>query len=264
FDTPERRADLEHRLKSLLRQVGDESVRRHYLQDADERLRSFFAGRGAHGGGRERGTTRGRREDRTAPSGRGAAGGGRRSAISDRLARSSLTRPRRVPEPSLREIAIVLGFVNHPVLIHEAFDYFADLDLPEGDLDRLRSSVLDVYAEAPPADREALLAELARRGTREIFDVHEAKARQVRLWPFLADAAAEDAREAVRQALHLQHRSRSLSLELKNAEEALGHDSSEASFAHLLEVKREIERVDGTEALIDGFGTLSGRPAKAI
>ncbi|WP_206453443.1 DNA primase [Aurantimonas marina] len=265
FDTPERRADLEHRLKALLRQVGDESVRRHYLQDADERLRSFFAGSGSggHGGGKDRNNAR--REDRSGgSSGRGAAAGGRRSAISDRLARSSLTRPRRVPEPSLREIAIVLGFVNHPVLIHEAFDYFADLELPEGDLDRLRSSVLDAYAEAPPANREALLAELVRRGARAIFDAYEAKARQVRLWPFLADAAPEDAREAVRQALHLQHRSRSLSLELKQAEEALGRESSEASFAHLIEVKREIERVDGTEALIDGFGTLSGRPAKAI
>ena len=51
---------------------------------------------------------------------------------------------------------------------------------------------------------------------------------------------------------------------LKLAEEALGRESSEAAFAHLMEVKRELERVDGTEALIEGFGTLSGRPAKAI
>jgi DNA primase len=86
----------------------------------------------------------------------------------------------------------------------------------------------------------------------------------VRLWPFLSDAAPEDAREAVRQALHLHHRSRALASELKLAEEALGRESSEAAFAHLMEVKRELERVDGTEALIEGFGTLSGRPAKAI
>ena len=68
----------------------------------------------------------------------------------------------------------------------------------------------------------------------------------------------------MRQALHLHHRSRSLSRELRQAEEALGRDASEAAFAHLVEVKREIERVDGTEALIEGFGILSGRPAKSI
>ena len=83
--------------------------------------------------------------------------------------------------------------------------------------------------------------------------------------PFYLDAETpEDAREAVRQALHLHHRSRALASELKLAEEALGRESSAAAFAHLMEVKRELERVDGTEALIEGFGTLSGRPAKAI
>lgn len=270
FDTPERRADLEHRVKALLRQVGDESVRRHYLQDVEERLRSFFGGsaktagysnrrdgRDNRGGGRDR-------DDRGGGQRRGGAAGGRRSAISDRLARSSLMRPQQGPQPSLREIAIVLGFVNHPALIHEEFDYFADLDLPTGDLDRLRSCVLDAYAESPPADRDALLAELQARGARDIFESYENKARMVRLWPFLSDAAPEDAREAVRQALHLHHRSRALASELKLAEEALGRESSEAAFAHLMEVKRELERVDGTEALIEGFGTLSGRPAKAI
>ena len=268
-----------------MRQIGDESVRRHYLADADARLGAYFGGASSGGQNRRGGYDRsyggqGRGEDfgsggprgggsrggRTAPGGaRGNHGGSaRRSAISDRLARSSLTRPQRMPEPSLREIAIVLGFVNHPQLIRDEFDYFADLELPSGDLDRLRSTVLDAYAENPPNDRETLLGELDRRGTRALFDAYEAKARLVRLWPVLPEAAAEDAREAVRQALHLQHRASALSVELKRAEEALGREESEAAFAHLIEVKRELERVDGTEALIEGFGILSGRAAKSI
>ncbi|MCB8838619.1 DNA primase [Aurantimonas sp. VKM B-3413] len=260
FDTPERRADLEHRLKALFRQIGDETVRRHYQDDAAERLRGFFGA--APAGGRDQ---RGRRgEERRPGPRRPGAAGGRRSAISQQLARSSLAMRPRAAEPSLREITIVLGFINHPSLLEEEFEAFTDLDLPPGDLARLRSSVLDAYAEHLPSDREALLDDLSRRGTRGLFDVFEAKARAVRLWPVLAEAAPEDAREAVRQALRLHHRYRSLNRELIQAEEALGREQSEAAYAHMIEVKREIERIEGMEALIDGFGVLSGRPAKAI
>ena len=42
FDTPERRAELESRLRTLSRQIADESVRRHYQQDLQERLSGFF------------------------------------------------------------------------------------------------------------------------------------------------------------------------------------------------------------------------------
>ncbi|MEX6506493.1 DNA primase [Jiella sp. M17.18] len=260
FDTPERRADLEQRLKALFRQIGDETVRRHYQDDAAERLRSFFGA--APAGGRDQ---RGRRgEDRRPQGRRPGAAGGRRSAISQQLARSSLAMQRRVPEPSLREITIVLGFVNHPALLEEEFEAFATLDLPPGDLSRLRSSVLDAYADHLPGDRETLLADLSRRGTRDLFEHFEAKARAVRLWPVLAEAAPEDAREAVRQALRLHYRYRSLHRELVQAEEALGREGSEAAYAHMIEVKREIERIEGMEALIEGFGVLSGRPAKAI
>ncbi|KQT83390.1 DNA primase [Aurantimonas sp. Leaf443] len=268
FDTPERRADLEQRLKAAVKRIGDESVRRHYLRDADERLAAFFgparqgAGRGAprerQGGARE---ARGQGGEGR----RTAAAGTRRSPISDRLSRSSLTRPAGGGQASsLREIAIVLGFVNHPLLIEEAFDYFAALDLAEGDLDRLRSVVLDIHAEKATNDRSELLAEIERRGAGDLFRLFEARARMVRLWPVLAEAAPEDAREAVRQALHLHHRSRSLHTELRIAEEALMRDQSDEAYAHMLEVKREIESVEGTEALIEGFGTLSGRAVKTF
>ncbi|MCQ8784120.1 DNA primase [Mangrovibrevibacter kandeliae] len=264
FDTPERRADLERRLKDLVRQVGDESVRRHYLQDVEERLRGFF-GTGPseprrRGDGGERGE-RGRFNGGGRPRG-GAAG--RRAMASDRLVRSPLMQRGGAGAPSLRETAIVIGFINHPTLFDEAFDYFADVELPHGELDQLRSLVLDIYADSHPADRDELLETLERRGGGTIFEKMEAKVRLVRLWPFLPEAAPEDAREAVRQALHLHHRFLALHRELRMAEEALGQDPTEAVYAHMIEVKREIESLSGMEALVDGFGVLSGRPAKSI
>ncbi|MEF2073319.1 DNA primase [Consotaella aegiceratis] len=268
FDTPERRADLEQRLKTLTRQIGDESVRRHYLQDVDERLRGFFGPAPEPRRGRsDRFETR-----RPAASNR-HGGPSRRTPISDRLSRSGLVRRETTAHPSGRAVAIVIGFINHPILFHEAFDHFADLDLPAGDLARLRSCVLDIYAERSPADRDALLAEVERRGLIDVFNAHEQRVRYLRFWPALADAALEDAREAIRQALHLHHRFRLLTKELELAEEALrvavsdvgeaDPSVSEAAYANMIEIKREIESLGGMEALIDGFGVLSGRSAKA-
>ncbi|GGD92948.1 DNA primase [Aureimonas endophytica] len=270
FDTPERRAELEHRVKGLVREIRDESVRRHYAQDMDDRLRAFFgpppteARRGGWQGGERRRGERPPWQNGGGGGGGRAPGGGapRRQVVSDRLARSSLIRrPEAAASP--REIAIVVGFVNHPQLFHEGFDYFAGVELPDGDLARLRSAVLDIYAEHHPASREELVAHLDRVGLRPVYEDCCGTMRRLRLWPFLDDAAPEDAREAVRQALHLHHRARSLHRELRTAEEALGHDPTEAAYLHVVEVKREIETLHGTEALIDGFGILSGRAMKS-
>ncbi|BDA85765.1 DNA primase [Aureimonas sp. SA4125] len=264
FDTPERRADLEHRLKAMTRQIGDENVRRHYLQDVDGRLKSFFGAgkaqpRRNEGGRPPYGSRRDGEDGRRGKS----AAGQQRAVVSDRLARSSLMKRASVQESSLREVAIVVGFINHPLLFHEAFDYFAELELPQGGLSQLRSAVLDIYAEHHPGSREELLRHLAPDGARAVYEGFQQRLRELRLWTFLEDAAPEDAREAVRQALHLHHRFRSLNRELRSAEEILGQQPSETAYAHVVEVKREIEALAGTEALIDGFGILSGRGAKS-
>ena len=164
----------------------------------------------------------------------------------------------------LREVTIVVGFVNHPLLLREAFDYLADLELGSAELERLRSAVIDVYADHLPHTREEIRDELGRRGLLPLFESFETQLRLVRLWTVLPDAALEDAREAVRQALHLQHRYRSLHRELRVAEEAMGTDADELAYVQIVEIKREIDNLAGTEALIEGFGILSGRPAKGI
>jgi DNA primase len=46
---------------------------------------------------------------------------------------------------------------------------------------------------------------------------------------------------------------------LKDAELALGEVASEANYAWLRDVKARLSEVDGTEALIEGFGESSGR-----
>ena len=58
-------------------------------------------------------------------------------------------------------------------------------------------------------------------------------------------------------ALHRQWHS--LIKEFKDAEQALGRDSTEANYSWLQDVKARLSVIDGTEALVEGFGASSGR-----
>jgi len=46
--------------------------------------------------------------------------------------------------------------------------------------------------------------------------------------------------------------------------EALMAEFTEESFEKLQDIKNQITSVDGTEALIEGFGSLSGRAARSL
>ena len=77
-------------------------------------------------------------------------------------------------------------------------------------------------------------------------------------------AAREDVLATWHQLVALHRQWHSLLRELKDAELALGEDPSEANLAWLRDVKARIGEVDGTEALIEGFGELSGRLQKSM
>jgi DNA primase len=53
-------------------------------------------------------------------------------------------------------------------------------------------------------------------------------------------------------------------MELKAAEGALAADDSEENLARLVEIRNEMAKEAGTEALIEGFGVSSGRPARSF
>ena len=55
----------------------------------------------------------------------------------------------------------------------------------------------------------------------------------------------------------------SLLKELRDAEAAVGHPS-EANYSWLQDVKARLGLLDGTEALIEGFGASSGRPVQSL
>ena len=84
------------------------------------------------------------------------------------------------------------------------------------------------------------------------------------VWGAQKDAAREDVLSTWRQLVSLHRQWHSLLRELKDAEAALGEDASEASLAWLRDVKARMAEVDGTEALIEGFGESSGRFQRSV
>ena len=84
------------------------------------------------------------------------------------------------------------------------------------------------------------------------------------VWGARAAAAPSDVLLTWKQLIALHRQWDSLTRELRDAETALGQDNSEANYARLRDVKTRLATLEGTEALIEGFGASSGRPARSL
>lgn len=269
FDTPERRAELEARLREITSRIGDENVRRHYALEMRDRAQQFFGrARQSNQMGGQRGNNRnGYGQGQGAygqggygQKGRGAASG--RLGVSESLARSSLVKSASSSSmPPMRETAILLILINHPRLIDEDFEAMAAIDLDHPQLRQLHLAMLDAMAAAHVQDGTEMREALRLAGHGETIEMLEVIVRRARVWTATERAAEEDAREALRQAVHLHQRARVLHKELRAVEAALMDDETGEVFGRLLDIQNEIRKAEAIEALIDGFGIPSGRPA---
>ena len=84
------------------------------------------------------------------------------------------------------------------------------------------------------------------------------------VWGARPDAAPDDVLVTWSQLVALHRQWHHLTKELKDAEQALGQDASEGNYLRLRDVKARLSNMDGTEALIEGFGASSGRGARQL
>lgn len=263
FDTPEKRAKLESRLREIIGTIRDESVRRHYLQDIKDRLSAFF------GGSNDRRDYKNPRENAT--SGRFAPQTQRRSATPGRIAASSsLLNSAVVKRGSarlpLRETLLVAGVLHHPAILKGLFDEFAALPLTHADIRKVHAAILDASVgedeEASDGEGSAVAVFVRKQCGNEIMERMEAQLRENRLWQALPDASFEDALDGWRQAYRLHIRRHTLESELRLAEGAYAREDNEANWENLKQVRNELAREEGMEAMIEGFGVSSGRPSR--
>ncbi|WEX86126.1 DNA primase [Sinorhizobium garamanticum] len=268
FDTPEKRAELEARLRQVTSVIADESVRRHYGQDMRDRLNAFLQG-GAPFRNERRPFERGGRQSgrRTAAPDpvRGAiveAGTAASSKLNQLLKADRSVRP-----PVLRESVLALTIVNHPQLLFDEYDEISTIEFDHHDLQRCWAIVLNAAAaNGPRLTREILVEQLETEGFGALIAALDQQVRYARLWTATVAAAPEDAREGYLQALALHRRSKALHWQRRELERELAHATEEGDLEvvpqllrTLQEVQFEVTRLENQEAIIEGFGVLSGR-----
>jgi DNA primase len=293
FATPERRAALEARINEISNGIRDEVVRRYYRQDLVQRLQRTFApdaGRGSYGQrGFGQGGFSGRRGESPrpfAPRGAGPAGrfaprGGRGAgaapaispgpyqAASPQLATSPIMRGQR-SAMSRREALILQSLINHPWLLHDHLEEVAMLELAHPEATKLRAGIITAFANdhhhSPDVEEQAekMRADLEARGLSEVLQRVERAITTGAVWGAKPGAAREDVLATWQQLVVLHQKTHALLREKKDAELALGDEPSEANLAWLKDVSARLESLDGTEALIEGFGELSGRFRKSV
>ena len=274
FDTPERRAALEARINEVTTAIGDEAVRRYYRQDFSARLSQFFAPAQAPrreprlGGNWREPRSGGNWRERDADWQRTAAPrtAGRAMpyvVVSQQLASSPVHRGHRSAVPR-REALILQAALNYPWLLHDHLEELASLEFRHVDTERLKGALIDIAAHAAALDAEALKAELAARSLIEVMERIALSITTPSVWGARPEAAPDDVLVTWSQLVALHRQWHSLTKELKDAEQALGQDASEANYLRLRDVKARLSRVEGTEALIEGFGASSGRGVRSL
>lgn len=258
LDTPERRAALERRLGEVSQTIADESLRRHYARELSDRFAALFGGPVDY---------RGRR----AAAGRGSGARprfGREPAprgpvtIGSSLANSPLFRGTK-PQIAPREALILLILLNHPQLLASRLEEVAALDFTSADADALRAVLVRCMADGVGKPEDMARA-VAAAGLKPLCDRLSGMVAHASLWSVRAGAAAADAAESLRQALILQHRALALNKELRKIEARLAASPSDHDSARLGDIQSQLNALDGTEATVEGFGSLSGRSTRAL
>ncbi|MGB6503162.1 MAG: DNA primase [Xanthobacteraceae bacterium] len=288
FDTPERRAAFEARVGEVTATITDEAVRRYYRQDFSEKLRRMFTPaeistrRGNFNKtGFNRGPTGKPYDQRTRPgsvAGSAASTFGRDDtyvAVSANLAAGPLHRGHRAAIPR-REALILQAALNHPWLLHDHLEELAAAEFRHADTQRLKGALIDVFAHhfaegfandtSPDGaeERAALSSELAKRGFGDVLERIHRSITTLSVWGAGPNAAAADVLLTWKQLVALHRQWHSLTRELRDAETALGADNTEANYARLRDVKARLSSLDGTEALVEGFGASSGRTSRSL
>jgi len=271
WDTPERRAALEARVNQLVRGIGDESVRKYYGQDFQARLRQLLTPRFDQGRGDRQRFAQGNvrfGNFRDNPRGSGSWPRSRisgREALpqpSSRLSDSPLVRGFRSGLPP-REALILVTVVNHPWLLEHHAEEFADLEFLNPEADLLRRAMLDEAPHAAELAPEGIREALVGRGFGGMLARVEAAITHPSDWPAKTGASPDDVGQWWVHVVTLHRKQRTLNRELKDAERALGEEPTDANLAWLRDVQGRLSALDGTEALIEGFGLSSGRPARS-
>ncbi|OMH86820.1 DNA primase, partial [Candidatus Liberibacter asiaticus] len=185
---------------------------------------------------------------------------------SQRLMQSSLVKGKLSKKPSLREAALLLTLINHPAILQEQYQELADIRYDNNELQKLWSFLFSDFVEQKYFLPEEIHQRLCERGFGELLKQLDRQVRDAGLWSATTEANIVDVRQGYQQALALYKRFRLLSRQKEEIEKqiaqvtAKGEAEKTAILISILhEVHIQIHQIESQEAMIEGFGKMSGR-----
>jgi len=253
LNTPERRSGFKRDLLALAGRINDRAVQEAYRDDLRARLNALYGGRpggmgagAAMAGGAGAGARTSGRFRRTAdgatfgmdPGGIGAGGMGLRRGL------AGLQR---------KPYEIILAAVlHHPELLHRHGEQLAMLSFPAGELDKLRTAIIDHAARDPQLDTEHLKNHLREKGFLAALDGLLARASDNRFT--LPTASLHEAEEGFLHVLAML-RDKTLGVEMAAAAQALRADMTEEAWARFLARQAQLLEGETQRRDLDGEDT---------
>ncbi|MCZ2158346.1 DNA primase [Bartonella sp. 220] len=241
FETPETRAALEKQLKQQIFTIKDENIRRYYLQDIKKRLFDFFRSSFSK-----------------------KKGAGRHHQFSQNkifkdqsfsvLANSDIVRNSSQSIP-LREAVILLILAYYPELWYENFEVLAELELKNAQLMCFHQSMLEILGNQQLHDKETMVVLLEKKGQKALLERMKHLVQHVGMRTVFVGAPLDDARAILKQAIYLHLQEHHLHKRLQDIEEQLVENPKSEVFDLLREIQSELQQMQATEALIEGFGS---------
>jgi DNA primase len=276
WSTPERRANLEQRLRKLVATIEDASVREHYSQAIRNRLREAWGTSPSAKSGDSRGSGKPQATWRPGPqsafkpglarnSGRFQGNGGRpgaghgmpspRPPASDALRLSALAgRAERSAVP-YREALLLAALLNHPWLLEDQAEEASSIVFASPALGKLRSALLSIDLSDKLLDRASLRSHLLDLELGKAVDLVE-RALTHKCDRFAEpDADRAEVEAGWRHALALHERQSGLRKALEAAEQEWHDTESEDAFARIREIKALIANSDVLDAQFEAVTT---------
>ena len=254
--TPERRAQFDSEIETSIGQIQDAKVREHYRTSLRQRMRDLWQKSGSKRPLRKN-FSKGSFFRRNTPLWQ------QQTPPSRELLALTRTGSKTHSHES-REYQIVNLILNHPALLDDVDEEFSELDFFSSDLDRLRKAIIDVAALNEGLDKTALRDHLTNRGLGVLLEKTDKQAQRLNSWFSEADAALDDAMTGFTHMIALHRKTVTLERQLKEAERVLAEDPTEENLTNLNAIRDALRSTRGEEAIIEGFGEASGRPADAL
>lgn len=254
FKNPDERAELEARLKNTISRITDRKLQHYYFKDIQDRLNKLF---------RQPLTfyrswkNNSKHKDKNGPS--------------KRLMQSFLVKGKLSQKPSLREATLLLTIINHPQLLQDEYNDMTDISYENIELQKIWSFLFSEFLMKKELSHEVIYQSLCDRGFGELLKNLDKQIRDAGLWSATVAANIIDVREGYKQALDLYKRFRLLSRQKDDIENQIaqvteqGEENKTSILISILhDIHVQIDKIEHQDAIIDGFGKMSGRMKDSI